>query len=203
MSISSSSMAFLLIPPLQLPTMWLNLIEFMTRKVWVDFSASLIVGLLFTRPCCRMQPKKFSKGSWLSLPLKKKETPGSSRISGTSSKNEFTVYHANRFELHACKVIMTNFVYTCNVQSCPSLTAQHHSIPLLKREPLSLCHTPLPCLQVRKELLSKELHVGEVHDGYYIIEWAVIYLQSEVFFTPKGILKWFAFQSSLVGVQNV
>jgi hypothetical protein len=63
---------------------------FTTLSAWVDFMASMMVGLVFTPPRCLKQPKNFSSGSWLSLSLKKKDTPGIFKINGTNSKNEFT-----------------------------------------------------------------------------------------------------------------
>ena len=87
---SSTSRDFVLVPR-QFPRISLNLMALITRKVWVDFTASATEGLSFTLPLCLMHPKNFSKGSWFSLPLIKADTPGRLRIRGTNSKKDDTV----------------------------------------------------------------------------------------------------------------
>lgn len=99
-STSKFSISTFLFVPRQLPVTEANLIEFTTRRVWIDCIAWITVGLSLTWSQLlpdMVQPKNFSRGSWLSLTLKKTATPGSFKILlyGVNSRKDETEIDKN------------------------------------------------------------------------------------------------------------
>lgn len=63
-------------------------IELITLRAWVFLTNSWTLGLSWTPPLCRWQPKNFSRGSWQIRWLKNEVTSGSVNTYWTSSMND-------------------------------------------------------------------------------------------------------------------